>query len=197
MHSLRIGIGVLFGSRSRSVIVRVCVHMRKVDEVIHSLLALRYFEDSFGFGDLDGILFIVASRGREIACCLESIRLTRFLRSTIVIVRMRAKTALHIKSTKGTMNRLLQSHLTLTSINAHDLFLNSGREHIFFRSVLLVVWNASFSLILDDPVLAFHHLVVLLLHFFDSEQKLFSQTFVILFQDGILFLHVKHVLLHL
>ena len=67
------------------------------------------------------------------------------------------------------MNLLVHAHLTLTPVNLNDVFLYSGGHHVFFGSVLLVVRNASFSLVLDYPVLTLKQLIVLCFHFFDAQ----------------------------
>ena len=100
---------------------------------------------------------------------------------------MRAESTFHVESAHGTGwdYGLVGGKLALASIDAHDLFLNSGSKNIFFRSVLLIIGYTPLPLILDHLILALEQLVILLLHFFHSLQELLPQTFVVLFQKSI------------
>jgi len=180
----------------RTIVDCIRVQVREVDEIIHSLFVFGNFQNFFRFGNSNYILFIIASRWSEIASCLEFISLARFIWNTIVVVHVWPETTLHVKCTEGA--RLCgrnQGHLTLTPVYAHDVFLNSGSHHVFFRSGLLIIRNTSFSLVFNHSVLTFHYFITLCFHFFYAEKELFPESFIVLFEQCIFPLHIKHVLL--
>ena len=153
MKTLWIWIRIILNLGTGSVLISVCVHVREIDKIIDDMLVFSLLQQSFGFGDGICILFIVTSGCSKVDIWLESISLGGLLRNAVIVVCLRAETTLDIKSAGIGIPLLICGHLTLTPINAHDVFLDPRRHHLFFRSVLHIIRNISFSLVLYHSVL--------------------------------------------